>query len=514
MDAGADVNAKDLVGNTALSEASYGGHTEIVAMLLEKGADVNAKNNDGDTALILASEEGHTEIVKLLIRKGATIPDDIDDREDLLKIKEQIEREVAREALTGVAIRLANTTPTTNEEYVTRQVLGQTVSNPDGKIIRPLTKEIGSYLGGKRKTRKTKKSNKRFRKTRSKRQNGGGIASSSIPPPLPSPEKEASPPNDADDMALIKASENGDTETVKMLLEKGADVNAKTTDYFGVTALIQASKNGHTEIVKKLLATKGILVNQEDNYGSVALIKASYNGHTEIVKLLLDAGANINAITNENITALHVAAIISIKPPKVDRGTEIVKMLLKEGADVNVKNENNRTALQSVIARDDGWPDYESDGSEEEDLTPKQIDIVKLLIRYGATIPSTQNENNREELKRIKEREVSRQTLTGVAVRLGNTTPTTKKESVIRRVLGLTTSTTKKESVIGQVLNQTVQNPEGKTIGRPLLDKITRYGGKRKTRKSRNPKEKPKEEKPRNINKFELKKEFYFYLTF
>ena len=91
---------------------------------------------------------------------------------------------------------------------------------------------------------------------------------------------------------------------------------------------------------------------------------------------------------------------------------------------------------------------------------------MKLLIRYGATIPSTQNENNREELKRIKEREVSRQTLTGVAVRLGNTTPTTKKESVIRRVLG-----------------QTVSNPEGKQIGRPLLDKITRYGGKRKSKR-------------------------------
>ena len=172
-------------------------------------------------------------------------------------------------------------------------------------------------------------------------------------------------------MALIKASENGDTETVKMLLEKGADVNAKTMDYFGVTALIQASYYGHTEIVKKLLATKGILVNKKDNYGSTALIKASHEGHPEIVRLLLDAGANINAITNENITALHVAAIISIEPPKVDRGTEIVKMLLKEGADVNMKNEYNRTALQSVIASDGGWPDYGSDGSEEKDFNPK-----------------------------------------------------------------------------------------------------------------------------------------------
>jgi ankyrin repeat protein len=42
-----------------------------VELLIEKGADVNAKDNLGKTALMLASENGHKEIVGLLKSYGA-----------------------------------------------------------------------------------------------------------------------------------------------------------------------------------------------------------------------------------------------------------------------------------------------------------------------------------------------------------------------------------------------------------------------------------------------------------
>ena len=61
-------------------------------------------------------------------------------------------------------------------------------------------------------TRKAKKSNKKFRKTRSTRQKGGDNVNA----------KDAN-----GSTALIRASWDGDTEIVAMLLEKGADVNAK-----------------------------------------------------------------------------------------------------------------------------------------------------------------------------------------------------------------------------------------------------------------------------------------------
>ena len=57
--------------NNDLIEASEFGHPKTEAMLLEKGADVNAKNKWGRTALIWASSNGRREIVAMLKEWGA-----------------------------------------------------------------------------------------------------------------------------------------------------------------------------------------------------------------------------------------------------------------------------------------------------------------------------------------------------------------------------------------------------------------------------------------------------------
>ena len=71
IDAGADINAKDEAGSTALMVASEYGRTEIVKLLIAAGADVNIKNELGWTALMWASRWGRKETVKLLIDAGA-----------------------------------------------------------------------------------------------------------------------------------------------------------------------------------------------------------------------------------------------------------------------------------------------------------------------------------------------------------------------------------------------------------------------------------------------------------
>lgn len=78
------------------------------------------------------------------------------------------------------------------------------------------------------------------------------------------------------------------TEIVRMLIERGSDVNAKTT--FGGTALMEASFNGHTEIVKVLLKHRAD-VNAKNNDGQTALMFAKSKGHTEVERLLQQAGA-------------------------------------------------------------------------------------------------------------------------------------------------------------------------------------------------------------------------------
>jgi ankyrin repeat protein len=58
---GANVNAANQDGDTALILAAANGRTNIVSVLIAAGADVKAANQDGNTALTLATREGHDE---------------------------------------------------------------------------------------------------------------------------------------------------------------------------------------------------------------------------------------------------------------------------------------------------------------------------------------------------------------------------------------------------------------------------------------------------------------------
>src|SRR3979490_1706064 len=63
---GADGNAADCDGDTALVLAAERGHIELVKVLLKNGADVNAKNLNGVTALMRAAENDRAAAVKIL----------------------------------------------------------------------------------------------------------------------------------------------------------------------------------------------------------------------------------------------------------------------------------------------------------------------------------------------------------------------------------------------------------------------------------------------------------------
>ena len=57
LNAGTDVNAVGgLFGYTPLQQATFGGHKEVAELLIAAGADVNAKDDDGSTALDIATD--------------------------------------------------------------------------------------------------------------------------------------------------------------------------------------------------------------------------------------------------------------------------------------------------------------------------------------------------------------------------------------------------------------------------------------------------------------------------
>ncbi len=178
-------------------------------------------------------------------------------------------------------------------------------------------------------------------------------------------------------MSLYRAVSNGDIETVKDLLETGADPNKghdqvltasikhinifklllKTCidvdkkDHQGSTALIWASGlKANIEAVKLLLAA-GADVDVQDTFGYTALIMASDKEKLEIVRLLLEADANTDfKSANVGYTALMYA---------IQRGDiEIVELLLEAGADLHIQNNSGRTALSMAKSRVSLGGDY------------------------------------------------------------------------------------------------------------------------------------------------------------
>ncbi len=71
--AGADPNARDARGRTALMHAADKGYTLLVGPLLAAGADPNLRAPDGATALFMAAAHGHSEIVAALMKAGADL---------------------------------------------------------------------------------------------------------------------------------------------------------------------------------------------------------------------------------------------------------------------------------------------------------------------------------------------------------------------------------------------------------------------------------------------------------
>lgn len=73
IDAGADVNAQDDIHDSPYLYAGARGHLEILTMTLAHGADLKSINRYGGTALIPASERGHVETVRTLIQAGVDV---------------------------------------------------------------------------------------------------------------------------------------------------------------------------------------------------------------------------------------------------------------------------------------------------------------------------------------------------------------------------------------------------------------------------------------------------------
>lgn len=235
---GINVNVRDKDGATALMWAEN--LPDIVNLLLEEGADINAVDKNSATALMWASDNGHTEKVKLLLRKDANVnAKDKDGRTALMDAADGGHTEIVRLLLgKGADVNAKNNMGRTALMYTAK---GH--KETPAEVMRDIYVANKSLTG-------------------------------------------------ADILLTTAAYENGahteyitDIETVKLLLEKGADVNARNK--WGKTALMYAADEGHTDIVK-LLVEKGADVDATGNDGKTAMMWGAWVGSKATVKSWLE----------------------------------------------------------------------------------------------------------------------------------------------------------------------------------------------------------------------------------
>ena len=66
LERGANVEAANENGMTALTAAAFGGHAAVVRALLERGAKKDVADKNGLTAAMLAQQNGHAKVVAVL----------------------------------------------------------------------------------------------------------------------------------------------------------------------------------------------------------------------------------------------------------------------------------------------------------------------------------------------------------------------------------------------------------------------------------------------------------------
>lgn len=129
-------------------------------------------------------------------------------------------------------------------------------------------------------------------------------------------------------------------QAVALLVERGADLTV--TDRHGRNMALTAALYGRAETLA-LLADKGVSLAGQDAQGRTLLMLAAAAGRADNVRLLLEKGLDPNARDPKGRTALMHAAMAGRR--------EVVKVLLEKGADADLTDQEGKKALD--LARED-----------------------------------------------------------------------------------------------------------------------------------------------------------------
>jgi ankyrin repeat protein len=359
LDAGADPNAVDLTGETVLMTAARTGSPEAIKLLLDRGANANAVDPEfAQTALMLAVRENHPAAVKALI-----------EREAALNVRTRVGPTPAFRppckgtgcGSEGVGINRGGIPDRGQRAAINGGMTALLYAARDGRL-----EEARLLVGAKS-------------------------------------QIQLADPNEI--TPLLMAILNGHLDVATFLLDQGADINA--ADFWGRTPLWAAVDLRNMDLDHgvdkgvdrapafdfiKLLLDHGATVNARtkeyhpgrrwlyslgdvswvDMTGQTPFLRAALSGDTKVMRLLLERGADPNIPTLAGTTALMAAAGVNWTVAQTytvskEALMEAIKICLEHGADVNATNSMGLTAVMGAANR----------GSD---------DLIKFLVEKGARL--------------------------------------------------------------------------------------------------------------------------------
>ncbi len=191
------------------------------------------------------------------------------------------------------------------------------------------------------------------------------------------------------DMKLIKAAGEGNTEQVKALIEEGYNVN--TEDRNGNTLVHWAAYTDNVDLLK-FLKEKGADLKTVNHFGEQAIHAAAKANKVQAAAYLKEQGADVNVQDKSRERPIHEAAM---------KGhVEMIQWLCENGAEVNVKDserrmpvhlvaENGNIAAMDVLVKHGA--DVNISSSDHYNLPPAyyaaqegHLDMLKWLKNNGA----------------------------------------------------------------------------------------------------------------------------------
>jgi len=327
---GADVNARESDrGQTALMWAAAQKHPEVVRVLIEAGADINARTNGGFAPLLFAARAGDIESSDALLAAGADI-----EASGQREMTPLVMASVSGHEALGLFLLGKGANPNTLDQngasalhYTVLMGItalnGIRYANYTDYIFRPSLDELAVAL----------------------LERGADPNFQFVTMPAVGGDRDrtgigASP--------LLLAAATPDPDMMRLFVEAGADPLVATTA--NLTPLMVAAG-----------------LSRGQDYTDEELVLA-----LEAVRLQVEWGADVNAVNEDGLTALHGAAL--------NGANEIVRYLVEHGATMDMWDNYQQTPLSIALGMRLPWIPY---GDELGEII--QPDTAALLLELGAT---------------------------------------------------------------------------------------------------------------------------------